>query len=858
MSDSISLPRVDSSWDNDDTQADPESGLQRGRDQAVDTGDPSDFDEPRAGTPDTKRRNTNKFGLFLLQCCGVNPAHLNELAERRWYYSLGASVILTSMMAGASAAVLASISFADLTGKQVAGIAAAWAIAVFIIDSLIVSRIIGKPTFWNKAGLFVSRFVLAVTVALLMAVGVELAVFGPEIEQKIAQINVADQQKIEDQARKEANAEFAVQLAAPRLHAEFLKNAVAEAQETVKGADRRLKCESDPIPGCESGTGDAGYGDEAKDASAAVSAAVDRENAATQARDDYTLVTRPTALSDEVLATCGLPAGAQITSQQEGGCVAQQLVEDRVQQFAKSAATNTDGMLRRISALSALGQGEHWLSVWGARILLAIAVLSIDLIPLSAKMFGGSTGHDMRARRDFIEASNEYNKAANSASRLEPHFLNGNPGGFHLFGAIGTGYRHHAAVAREKYYKDLFEYQTKVEQKSWSGVKWNDDGSFEFVEAHPDVVESQTPIHVAESQRSEAEPQQPVASGYVAPFTAPEARLRVNDVLTTREDIETKKTITYVLNKKVVTNNRHYELWECTRPDQPNANFLAKCCYKDSDPGAAKGLKTDLVAADVDSPQVIKIDSGKSVQRDTRTGVAFIVMPYYPHGDLAKYIRKEAKDSPKQPVSLPTALHVTRQILMGLADAHERGLIHCDIKPQNILLDLSAGTNRPAVVITDFGISKLMLDDSYDVTLTFSGSRPFSPIEQVVPASKFGRRQSTTDLWAVGAVLFKMLVNESPRHQAEEAKLDLPRTNGILDAQTAEYRTWLTTKLPVAPRLDTFGTSFPRPIADLVAKWLSNEPSDRVSPGIDITRLNSRAVMEDALEQLDAAMAISR
>lgn len=820
---------------------------------------PNDSSEPSAGEAghgaDRRAEDDAPFARFVLWCAGANPSHLREKAERRWYHSLGVSVIFTALVAGASAYVLAMASF-DPAWQVLTAIAVFWALLVFNLDRLIVSRVLGIPTFWNKVGLFVSRFALATFVALTMAVGIELLVFSPEIEQRIVELNVEDQQRAERETRTRAEAEYAIHLGAPGLQEDQLDRAVKAAEVARQDADRRVKCETQPAPDCESGTGVPGVGAEALEAAAASALATDRLAEAQAAYDNYAVIARPTTLTAAELETCGYPAQVSLTRQQEDSCKAQQLVEARVQELASAVTPNTDGMIRRLVALSDLAGGEHGAAVvWGRVLIFGIAFM-VDLVPLSAKLFGGATGHDMRARRDSIAASNEYLRELNTSVRKEPHFLDKTRRTNTLLRALGFApdYDDAAAEKRANHYGELFERQREIQKSYWGTVpparfraaKNSKDGAIED-EYHQGASDAgyatdgeDTPTRRSGTRRESFSESNPVHP--------PEQTLRKGRVL------KTKKGVEYIIEKSLQTRmGTGNELWFCRKSGVEDAYYVAKV----SDERGHRALKRDSIVSQFSSPYVIHLDSGSSVDRDDETGLYFIVMPYYSDGDLTRYQKKCNRRIP-----LPIALNITEQLLEGLGDAHGSGAIHCDIKPANILLDLSNGDSSPKIVITDFGASKMMEEHGkYGVTNAFNGTREYAPVEQIVPGSRFGSRSYATDLWSVAAVLYMMLVNLKPRAQLEqELELNpaIPRTDdGKVNFESYQYQQWLVDEMAEIPRLDAVDPTIPRPIADLVALWLSKDPAER-APGFDLFRKNDRSVMDDALERLQNARVMSR
>ncbi len=120
--------------------------------------------------------------------------------------------------------------------------------------------------------------------------------------------------------------------------------------------------------------------------------------------------------------------------------------------------------------------------------------------------------------------------------------------------------------------------------------------------------------------------------------------------------------------------------------------------------------------------------------------------------------------------TLPTdeVLGYADQILDVLAVAHERGIVHRDIKPQNVFL-----TNEGRIKVLDFGVARI-LDGTASATVTGSllGTPAFMPPEQA--AGRTSEVCAASDLWSVGATMFSLLsgcfVHEAENAQAHTVK----------------------------------------------------------------------------------------
>jgi serine/threonine protein kinase/Tfp pilus assembly protein PilF len=128
-------------------------------------------------------------------------------------------------------------------------------------------------------------------------------------------------------------------------------------------------------------------------------------------------------------------------------------------------------------------------------------------------------------------------------------------------------------------------------------------------------------------------------------------------------------------------------------------------------------------------------------------GVIFITMEFVPGEDLKKLIRKTGR------LGAGRAVSIARQICEGLAEAHRHGVIHRDLKPQNIMID-EAGNAR----IMDFGIAR----SAGTGGLTMPGMVVGTP-EYMAPEQMNGEEaDERSDLYALGAVLYEMLTGRSP------------------------------------------------------------------------------------------------
>jgi eukaryotic-like serine/threonine-protein kinase len=136
------------------------------------------------------------------------------------------------------------------------------------------------------------------------------------------------------------------------------------------------------------------------------------------------------------------------------------------------------------------------------------------------------------------------------------------------------------------------------------------------------------------------------------------------------------------------------------------------------------------------------------IDRGESDGRQFIVFEYV-DGENLKQVLEETG-----PLPVRDALELALGVARGLAFAHDHGLVHRDVKPQNVLLN---GDGRPKV--TDFGIAR-SLDIEHGVTQTGTvlGTSNYIAPEQ----ASGGRVDAQTDVYGLGVLLFELLTDEVP------------------------------------------------------------------------------------------------
>jgi len=172
-----------------------------------------------------------------------------------------------------------------------------------------------------------------------------------------------------------------------------------------------------------------------------------------------------------------------------------------------------------------------------------------------------------------------------------------------------------------------------------------------------------------------------------------------------------------------------------------------------SDATARKRFVQEAQAASsLDHPNICSIHEID----ETPDGRMFIVMPCYEGESLQVKIERG-------PMGVEEAVLVAIQVASGLSKAHEKGIVHRDVKPGNIFV-----TSDGLAKIVDFGLAKL----SGRTKLTRSGAAPGTVIYMSPEQLKGGDVDLRSDIWALGVVLYEMITGETPfRGDYEQAMM---------------------------------------------------------------------------------------
>lgn len=134
----------------------------------------------------------------------------------------------------------------------------------------------------------------------------------------------------------------------------------------------------------------------------------------------------------------------------------------------------------------------------------------------------------------------------------------------------------------------------------------------------------------------------------------------------------------------------------------------------------------------------------------TRKG-RYLVMDYCEGGTLRGLMGEDAR------LSLHQCIKLTADILAALDHAHSRGIVHCDIKPENILLNVA--THGWTARVSDFGIARLIQELTAE---PHSGTGNTGSPAYMAPERFYGQYSTTSDLYSMGIILYELLAGDRP------------------------------------------------------------------------------------------------
>jgi DNA-binding SARP family transcriptional activator len=211
------------------------------------------------------------------------------------------------------------------------------------------------------------------------------------------------------------------------------------------------------------------------------------------------------------------------------------------------------------------------------------------------------------------------------------------------------------------------------------------------------------------------------------------------------------------------------------------------------------------IAARLQHPHIVPVfDSG------TTDGRPYFVMPLMEGESLRSRLEHNG------PLPLGAALRIAHEVADALAYAHKQGIVHLDIKPDNLLLAGEPGTDTAHALVADFGISRAIARSSADSrsgpTGVVIGSPAYMSPEQAMGDALDGR----SDVYSLGCVLYEMLAGKAP--------FSGPNARALIARHVLE---------PV-PNIRAVRPAIPEDVRRTIERAMSKSPSDRFAQASEL------------------------
>ena len=226
--------------------------------------------------------------------------------------------------------------------------------------------------------------------------------------------------------------------------------------------------------------------------------------------------------------------------------------------------------------------------------------------------------------------------------------------------------------------------------------------------------------------------------------------------------------------------------------------------------GPERFLREIRTTARLDHPHILAVhDSGET------HGQLWYTMPYVEGESLRDRLRRE--------VQLPVeeAVRLTREVADALDYAHRHGLVHRDVKPENILL--SDGHAR----VADFGVARA-LEAAGSSQLTETGMAVGTPAYMSPEQASGGQVDGRSDIYALGCVLYEMLAGEPP--------FTGPTPQAIFAKRVLER----------VPHVRTIRESVPEPLEQAISRALAKAAPDRYASAGEFAQALARGLSDGA------------
>ncbi|HAF62200.1 MAG TPA: hypothetical protein DCK95_07735, partial [Anaerolineaceae bacterium] len=202
--------------------------------------------------------------------------------------------------------------------------------------------------------------------------------------------------------------------------------------------------------------------------------------------------------------------------------------------------------------------------------------------------------------------------------------------------------------------------------------------------------------------------------------------------------------------------------------------------------------------------------------------IVFIVMDWVDGANLKEVIQKK-----KDPLELEMVLQVLKPVASALNYAHSQKIIHCDVKPANILINQNS-----RVLLTDFGISKQVSQRTTGGTPPYMAPEQFSG-ERLTPQ---------TDIYGLGVTTYEMLSGGQVPYRGDTSQMHSTTLRDRIH--------WEVMNMPY-PELAKYNNAVPQAVENAIKKALSRNPSARFQNALEFYNAIEQAAGSTQLSRED-------
>ena len=770
-----------------------------------------------------KPRILTRVGDFLIFLTSADRHKIGSTSERHRYITIGFLMLVTAAQGFYAACLFTAVGF-NRPFDQVLAYGAFFALAVFLIDRSIIGYIspakvdaehnLTPRSKWTP--IVLTRLLIAAAAAILMSEMVLLQFFTNDINQQIQQDHINQV----GQTAAQVNTYYQNQINVLKSQIGAAQQNVDARQKTYASAQHEANCQEFGCPGIA-----AGLGPQFRAAQAAESVAL---TALRSAQDNLQAVTSQ-----------NLPQIAELN-------------KERAAKIKSSQDTigKANALLTREEAFWQLTTRYGTVLFW--RVVLTLLILGIDLAPLLTKLTGKTTVHDAVVRGEeyvALQVNSEHVWTQELANRgherlqrerdsnsmeteLKRILANADADRFEI--------RLHADLRKRKSYRFYMSGRSQARSPRTVTIPLPDPaqpGGQQPGGRHGSAPDDTPTYRYGDggpatrpgpdgNEQPGPDLAEPVIAFHELGLPTPEqpAERHGQDIA---EDVA---DIIFGAPWEGLVLGERWALrdpmpgadrggggmvWRAKHVDDGTKWWVVKTIPANvlGPPEASGNLRVRSFRSEMRIRKVMSNHIGEIHDFGRDKGLYYIVYPMYRPGSLSQYC---ARDDGHR--TLRWAVNIVDEILAGLVDASAHGFVHLDIKPGNIVLD------GERVRIIDWGLSRMWQNPDGSYTMVARGTPFYASPEQMLRAAE-GWDKPAADLYGVGALFYWLITGEPPlRWAAGENAADM-------------YTFIQLIVRGVRPQLvHELVTGVPTQLGQLIDRWLSYTPADRVPPGTPLDR----------------------